>query len=372
MISDTTAETQQALSTDGQICTTIQQGLAGAVADATIWQDAPDWNDSVGPTMRTGSSWAGVRQALIHYDLSSVPGDATITSASLSVAHLYKENTSTISVHRVVLPWDAATVTWDSFAGSYDPMPAASMTASAGSGGFISAGVDELVQGWVSDAASNHGVLLTEPPSDDTEYKSSDSTEDASLRPKLDVCYVTCSDGIQNGDETGIDCGGGCAPCEQACGENLALSAVPAVNPGGGSVPPYSPATMNNGVGESCAGWSWMDNDSFSPGWATLTWGSLQTVGSMFIDGERATSPSCSVSGRDILTAEIQYMNASDAWVHAGFISGQENYMFVFPSLVQAKAVRIFNARSSAGNGNSMIYEWYVWSGQSCDTPVPN
>lgn len=30
----------------------------------------------------------------------------------------------------------------------------------------------------------------------------------------------TCSDGIQNGDETGVDCGGSCAPCQTACTEN--------------------------------------------------------------------------------------------------------------------------------------------------------
>ena len=30
----------------------------------------------------------------------------------------------------------------------------------------------------------------------------------------------TCSDGIQNGDETGIDCGGSCAPCQTACNDN--------------------------------------------------------------------------------------------------------------------------------------------------------
>jgi hypothetical protein len=39
----------------------------------------------------------------------------------------------------------------------------------------------------------------------------------------------TCMDGIQNGDETGIDCGGDCAPCEvgiqgkwQSSGDNVA------------------------------------------------------------------------------------------------------------------------------------------------------
>ena len=30
----------------------------------------------------------------------------------------------------------------------------------------------------------------------------------------------TCSDGIQNGTETGIDCGGSCAPCQTACSDN--------------------------------------------------------------------------------------------------------------------------------------------------------
>ena len=30
----------------------------------------------------------------------------------------------------------------------------------------------------------------------------------------------TCTDGVQNGDETGVDCGGSCAPCQTACSEN--------------------------------------------------------------------------------------------------------------------------------------------------------
>ncbi|MEP7269758.1 MAG: M12 family metallo-peptidase, partial [Saprospiraceae bacterium] len=31
----------------------------------------------------------------------------------------------------------------------------------------------------------------------------------------------TCNDGIQNGDETGVDCGGSCGPCGTACNTNL-------------------------------------------------------------------------------------------------------------------------------------------------------
>ncbi len=36
--------------------------------------------------------------------------------------------------------------------------------------------------------------------------------------PDCDAC-PTCDDGIQNGDETGIDCGGSCDPCLTGCGE---------------------------------------------------------------------------------------------------------------------------------------------------------
>ncbi len=32
---------------------------------------------------------------------------------------------------------------------------------------------------------------------------------------------VTCDDGVQNGDETGVDCGGSCAPCPLACSLDL-------------------------------------------------------------------------------------------------------------------------------------------------------
>jgi len=36
---------------------------------------------------------------------------------------------------------------------------------------------------------------------------------------------ATCSDGIQNGDETGVDCGGSCPPCEEVCeGEEFTVN----------------------------------------------------------------------------------------------------------------------------------------------------
>jgi hypothetical protein len=194
-----------------------------------------------------------------------------------------------------------------------------------------------------------------------------------------------CNNGQCNGGTPIVACTGGdlCCPpgCTQAndvdcsCNVNLATGATPAVNPGGGSSPPYTPSVMNNGLPENCGEWAWMANTppGVGLGWASLTWPAVQTVGSMFIDAEHATQPACGTQGRDIASATVQYMDANNQWVSVGMISGQENYMFVFPAPVQAKGVRLWDVLSSPqGNGNTMIHEWYVWPGSNCPTPMPN
>ena len=90
------------------------------------------------------------------------------------------------------------------------------------------------------------------------------------------------------------------------------------------------------------------------------------------MDGEHATSPDCSSSGRDIASADVQYRNTNNTWVTVGTISGAENYMYTLPAPVLATGVRLFNVYSSPGNGNSIIHEWYVWPGVGCATPTPN
>jgi hypothetical protein len=204
----------------------------------------------------------------------------------------------------------------------------------------------------------------------------------------LNACTAgeICSNGNCGGGTPIVQCIGGdlCCPmgCTQAtdvdcsCNVNLATNATAAVNPGGGSTPPYVPAVMNNGNTENCNEWAWMSNTppGIGLGWASLTWPSVQTVGSMFIDGEHATQPACGTQSRDIASATVQYMDANNNWITAGTISGQENYMFVFPQAVQAKGVRVWDVLSSGppGNGNTMIHEWYIWPGSNCPTPMPN
>ncbi|XXT21708.1 DNRLRE domain-containing protein [Sorangium sp. So ce429] len=205
----------QALPTDEQVCITIQRdaGPAG-VADAVLWQNAPRWNDGASPTLSTGTSAAGGnRRSLLRFDLSGVPSGASVVSANLSVSQLYKTIDSTVHVHRVTSAWEESAVTWSSLGEAFDPAIAASFTTGGGSG-FRSSDITELARAWVSGEAENHGVLLEEDPVQRTEYHSSEKAQ-LDKRPKLDLCYVTCEDGIQNGDETDVDCGGAsCAPCD--------------------------------------------------------------------------------------------------------------------------------------------------------------
>ncbi|MFT5800269.1 MAG: hypothetical protein ACI956_000069 [Nonlabens sp.] len=61
----------------------------------------------------------------------------------------------------------------------------------------------------------------------------------------------TCDDGIQNGDETGVDCGGSCAPCDvlPTCNDGIQNGDETGVDCGGSTCPPCgTPPTCNDGV----------------------------------------------------------------------------------------------------------------------------
>jgi hypothetical protein len=213
------------------VCVTVQRGAGAAgAADAVIWEDAPSWNDSASPTLSTGTSEAGgLRRSLIRFDLPGLPSGASVVSASLSLSQTYKTVDSTVRVHRVTSAWDEPTVSWASFGDAFDPAIAASFTSGGGTG-VRSADVTQLARAWVSGEAANHGVLLEEDPVLRTDYHSSENAQ-IERQPKLALCYVTCDDGIQNGDEDGVDCGGACAPCGGQPPECVPTASVSQVRP---------------------------------------------------------------------------------------------------------------------------------------------
>ncbi|AKT43655.1 DNRLRE domain-containing protein [Chondromyces crocatus] len=238
-IHDAVAEAEQALSSEGSVCITRP-----ASQDAVIRADAAAFNDGATEQLSTGiSSSSGRRRTLLQFDLSSVPAGATVVNSTMGIYQVYRDGAAaTVNVHQVTAAWAENSVTWNSLGSSFDPAASASFTASSAID-YRRFAVDELVQGWV-DGTPNHGVLLDEPGSTHTNYRSRENVK-VDQRPYLEVCYVTCGDGIQNGDETGVDCGGSCATACASCNDGIQNGSETGVDCGGSCAPC---ATCNDGI----------------------------------------------------------------------------------------------------------------------------
>jgi hypothetical protein len=126
--------------------------------------------------------------------ITTTPGGVIITSATL---RLYADQTNSsvqVRVHRVTAPWNEQTVTYNSFGEAFDPTVVGSFTTKSSVTGWYSADVTALVQGWVNGAYPNDGLLLEQGwGSAFNRFRSSDSTGNATLLPKLVVCYNAAS-----------------------------------------------------------------------------------------------------------------------------------------------------------------------------------
>ncbi|WP_437915668.1 DNRLRE domain-containing protein [Sorangium sp. So ce302] len=199
-----------AAGTEDPTCVTIQRGTLGAVEDATIWETYPTWTDST-VLLRTGTlAGFGVRHAVLRFDLSPVPTEAQVVSATLRLRQIYRDDTSTstINIHRILSPWTEPTVTWQSLANGtdFDPAIAASFQSLPGVG-MRSADLTALTAAWLAGTTPNHGVLLEEAPVLTTSFRSSEEPNVAE-RPSLEVCYTTaptCTGTLDDGDACTTD-----------------------------------------------------------------------------------------------------------------------------------------------------------------------
>lgn len=203
-------EAGQALST----CIDIQRGLGGTVEDAYLSPTTPNYNAGSAVTLYTGLSSGEEKRSVLKFGLGAIPAGSTIDSATLKLSQVYKASGSAVRVRRVSAAWTEGTATWNTVGNAFDPAAVAGTIDAASGQGLRTADVTGLVQGWVSGAYANDGLLIEETPTTKTEFRSSENTTPAN-RPMLTVCYTepTCSDGVQNQGETGVDCGGPCAPC---------------------------------------------------------------------------------------------------------------------------------------------------------------
>jgi uncharacterized delta-60 repeat protein len=152
---------------------------------------------------------------------NQIPAGSTITSATLSVYVLNRDNADIVTLHRMLAPWSEASTHNSLTSGvQYDNVEAVSAalaTIDAGLEGWVNiTGLGSTVQAWASGEA-NHGWVFQSDQADAWTFASSEYTT-ASLRPYLSISYtppqapvVATSGGsaayVENGAAVAIDPG---------------------------------------------------------------------------------------------------------------------------------------------------------------------
>jgi hypothetical protein len=153
------------------------------------------------------------------------------------------------------------------------------------------------------------------------------------------------------------------------CSINNALNAT--ASDSGGGLGGYGPQLMNDGLAPNCGSFAWVtDNTAPSGAWIQLAWPAPVAMASFYIQTDNGQSPMCGNPGRNVASGLVQTWNGS-AWVNAGSFSGQHgNVQFNLTPPVKTSMLRIFNLTTDTGNGNSIIFQWHVYTGKNC-TPPP-
>jgi len=119
---------------------------------------------------------------------TEIPAGATINSAWLWVYADDVTSAQTVTAHRVTAYWEEETVTWGSFAGSYDAVVVDQQV--VGSVGWHEFDVTALVLAWVDGDYPNYGVLLDQQDTSTlTRYAGSESST-IDWRPILEINYT--------------------------------------------------------------------------------------------------------------------------------------------------------------------------------------
>jgi hypothetical protein len=199
-------------------CVNLRRPLS-ATSDATITTDPLDPTraaSNVGGAilLSVGTQGSATLQSLLSFDLSSVPANVPIASATLRLTKATSQGPGPLVFHTVTAPWSEAGVTYNNFAGAFSSSVVAALVPSTiPNNGNAFVDLTGVVSQWNAGTLANHGLLLEEPTGGRVQLASSEAV--AARRPLLTVCYQppTCGDGLQNQGEGGIDCGGPCAPC---------------------------------------------------------------------------------------------------------------------------------------------------------------
>lgn len=206
-----------------QAQTTVTFQPDGSVGKDAVIHDASYANlnfgtaDHIEAAAWTYSGEQGKLRSVFSFtELSSIPTNATIISATLSLyamdqapwQHSSLSGSNDGWIERVTSTWDESTVTWNNqpTTTTLNRLPLAQSTSATQD--YLNINMTNLVQD-IIDAPSNYGFLVklnTESAYKRLGFCSSDHTN-VNLRPKLVVTYTTSTAGInESGESKGFTC----------------------------------------------------------------------------------------------------------------------------------------------------------------------
>ncbi len=201
----TTHSTEQLVTT----CITVQRGSAGTTRDAMLSNPPAGNNFGAHPTVRVG----GKDEGLLWFGLDTIPSNAVIDRATLTLFVSGDPGNAPIQLHRATTGWSETSVSFASFDQQFAYEAAAIINPSSANT-FKSVDVTSSVQSWVNGTHPNHGFLFETASQKKTVFVSSEGTV-AAQRPALTVCYTTpddhcasnpCEHGTCTNENTGYTC----------------------------------------------------------------------------------------------------------------------------------------------------------------------
>jgi len=207
-------------------CTPSTNVTLTAVLDNSLYEDAAGALSNgagQGVIVGTTNSPALIRRGLMKFDLSSLPANAQVLSASLQLYLSFTQDpgSNAVSLHRALASWGEGTsdasgqevggaasttndatwlhrfyssVFWTAPGGDFAPTASASTTVGITLGfyNWSSSGMTADVQAWIDDPGANHGWLLRGNEAAIRSQRRFDSRQGATAgqRPQLTVTYT--------------------------------------------------------------------------------------------------------------------------------------------------------------------------------------
>lgn len=182
-----------------------------SIADNDIFLGSPTRNYGQSPYMYIIQGSSVMDRGLVKFDLSGIPSNAIITSATLTLVKIGIDiNAMNIATHQITSPWTEGTggikgkldvsnwiqrvagTNWTTAGGDYNLT--AETTTSVSNNGSYTWSIPAMVQNWVTTPSINHGVLLkstTEAGSTIQHVFATREYTPAADQPKLVVTYTT-------------------------------------------------------------------------------------------------------------------------------------------------------------------------------------